>query len=82
MQGTKSDSLCEALRIMQIRSTPQLPRRSANLWLDMVKPKLCEVESALEVSTLSLTSKRRYGVKVEGNFVGVHNGMKSISFLV
>lgn len=75
MQGIMSKNLCEALRKTQIRSTSQLPRGSANLWSDMVNPRSCEDESVLETSTSMSTSKRRYGVEVEGNpeaqFIGV-----------
>ena len=69
MRGTMSNKPCEAPRIMWIRSTSQLSRRSANLGLDMVKPRLCEVESVYEISTYEIISKRRYGMKIEGNLV-------------
>lgn len=67
MQGTMSNNLCEALRIRQIRSTSQLPRRSAYLRSDMVTPRLCEEESVLEVSIGRNISKRRYGMETEGS---------------
>ena len=67
MQWTMSDKLCEAWVKRRIRNTSQLPRWFAYLWLDMAKPRLCEVESVLEVSLPETTSKRRYGVEMEGN---------------
>jgi hypothetical protein len=69
MQWTMSKKLCEALRIMQIRSQRRrLPRRSAYLWSGMVKPRSCEVESVYESSTLPPISKRRYGIEMGGNW--------------
>jgi hypothetical protein len=71
MQRTMSDKLCEALRIRQIRSQcRRRPRRSAYLWLGMVKPRLCEVESVFESSITSSIPKRQYGLQVEGNWEG------------
>jgi len=68
MQWTMSKKLCEAPRKMQTRDERRTsPRGSANLWLDKVKPKLCEVESVFEVSTYIDISKRRYGMEVKGN---------------
>ena len=78
MQWTMSNKLCEAPVKMQIRCERRTPpRRSANLWLDMVKPRLFKVESVLEVSLLSAISKRRYGMEVEGNSVVLHDRVKS-----
>jgi hypothetical protein len=68
MRWTMSDKPCEALRIRWIRSQcRRLPRWSAYLWSDMVKPRSCEVESACESSLPVSTSKRQYGVEVGGN---------------
>ena len=77
MQGTMSKNLCEAPRTMQIRSTPQLPRRSANLWSDMDTPRLCEEESVLEISRALTISKRRYGMEAEGSPISEIDRMKS-----
>ena len=68
MRWTMSNKPCEALRIRQIRSLCRgLPRRSAYLWSGMVKPRLCEVESMFESPITPSTSKRQYGVEMEGN---------------
>jgi hypothetical protein len=45
----------------------------------MVKLRLCEVESVFESSILLTTSKRQYGVEVEGNPVVHSDWVKSIS---
>ena len=76
MRGTMSNKPCEALRTMQIRSTSQLPRRSANLWSDMANPRLCEDESVCEISIFRSISKRRYGMETGGNPVVLYR-MKS-----
>jgi hypothetical protein len=79
MRWTMSDKPCEALRIRQIRSLCRgLPRRSAYLWSGMVKPRLCEVESVFESSILWSTSKRQYGVEVEGSWMFSKVPAKSI----
>jgi len=68
MQWTMSNKLYEALRIMRIRNQcRRLPRWSANLWLGKVKPSTSKVESMFESSTSESTSKRQYGVEMEGN---------------
>ena len=68
MQWTMSNKLYEALGIRRIRSLCRgLPRWSAYLWSGMVKPRLCKVESVYESSIPQSTSKRQYGVEVEGN---------------
>ncbi len=68
MQWTISNKLCEALRIMRIRGQCRRPpRRSANLWLGKVKPSVSKVESTFEGSIPLSTSKRQYGVEMEGN---------------
>jgi len=78
MQGKMSNNLCEALRKMQIRSKRwMLPRRSANLWLEMVKSRLCEIESVLETSRRRSNSKQRYGLQAEGNHTILSGMMKA-----
>jgi hypothetical protein len=77
MQGTMSKNLYEALKKMQIRSTLKLPRRSANLWSDMTKLRLCNAESAFEISIQQGISKQRYGMQTGGNPTSAIGGMKS-----
>ena len=78
MQWTISNKLYEALRTMQIRSECRtLPRGSANLWLGKVKPSTSKAESMLESSITLSTSKRQYGVEMEGNPVLYLDWMKS-----
>jgi hypothetical protein len=77
MQGTMSKNLYEALMKMQIRGTLQLPRRSANLWSDMTKLRLCKAESAYEISIQQGISKQRYGIQTEGNPITAIDRMKS-----
>jgi hypothetical protein len=77
MQGTMSENLYEALKKMQIRSTLQLPRRSANLWSDMTKLRLCNAESAFEISIQQGISKQRYVMQTEGNPITAIDRMKS-----
>ena len=68
MQGKMSDNLCEALVKMSIRAERRTaPRWSANLWLNMANPRLCEDESMCEASKCRPISKRRYGMEAEGN---------------
>jgi hypothetical protein len=43
----------------------------------MVKPRLCKAESVFEVSRQFSTSKRQYGVKIEGNPTSSSGWMKS-----
>jgi hypothetical protein len=81
MQWIMSNKLCEAPRIRQIRSRCRgLPRWSAYLWSGMVKPRSCEVESVFEVSRQFATSKRQYGVEIEGNPTISLSRMKSTVF--
>lgn len=78
MQGTMSKNLCEALRIMQIRSERRtLPRRSANLWSEMATLRWFEEESVYEISKSATISKRRYGIEIEGNPTFRFGRMKS-----
>jgi hypothetical protein len=80
MQRTMSNKLCEALMKRQIRSQcRRLSRGSAYLWSGMVKPRLCEVESVFETSISPFTSKRQYGVQIEGNPILIRDRMKSTS---
>ena len=69
MQWIMSKKLCEAPMKRRVRVTSQTPRGFAYLWMNMIKPKWCEVESVFEVSILSAISKRRYGIEIEGNSV-------------
>jgi hypothetical protein len=78
MQGTMSENLCEAPREMRIRGERRTPPRwSANLWLDMANPRLCEDESTFEASQCRHISKRRYELQTEGNPILHSCGMKS-----
>lgn len=78
MRWTRSNKPCEAPRIMQIRDQCRRPPRwSANLWLGMVKPRLCEVESVFEASSVLTISKRQYGMEAVGNPTQSVGWMKS-----
>ena len=80
MQWKMSKKLYGAWVKRRVRVTPQTPRRLAYLWMDMIKPKLFEVESVFETPIFPIISKRRYGMKAEGNPVFHLDRMKSILF--
>ena len=77
-----SDNLCEALMKMPIRAERRTaPRWSANLWLNMANPRLCEDESMCEASKCRPISKRRYGMEAEGSPYDRCRRTKSITCL-
>jgi hypothetical protein len=67
MQWKMSNKLYEAWAKRRVRVTSQTPKRLAYLWMNMIKPKLWEVESVYEIPTSSIISKRRYGMEAEGS---------------
>jgi len=78
MQRTMSNNLCEVPMKRSIRDRTSIVLKKVGLpETDMVKSKLCEIESVLETSILEGISKRRYGVQMEGNPQAMDMGMKS-----
>jgi len=57
MQWKMSNKLYEAWAKRRVRVTSQTPKRLAYLWMDMIKPKLCAVESVYEIPTSPTISK-------------------------
>jgi len=74
MQGTQSKNLCEAWVERRIRDTSQSPGWFAYLWLGKATS---AKESMFDVSIATIISKRRYGMKTEGNLAETKSEMKS-----
>lgn len=78
MQRTMSNNLCEVPMKRSIRGrTSIVPKKVGLPETDMVKSKLCEIESVYETSLMFGISKRRYGVQMEGNPQAANMWMKS-----
>ena len=76
-RGSQSKNLCEAWVERRIRDTSQSPGWFAYLWLGKATS---AKESMFDVSIATIISKRRYGMKAEGNPVFHLDRMKSILF--
>ena len=82
MQRIMSNNLCEVPMKRSIRGKRRYTPKKVGLpETDMVNPKSGEGESVLETSIYNSTSKRRYGVQMEGNLRVDSTKMKSSCFL-